>query len=95
MEDFLHKPPWNSSWFIQQAQQNDIDGVVYMIPDNDIQAGEGSYFIKKALEDAGIPVLAFHGDPVNPRKWNADTMTSLVDEFIETRVIPAHEKKER
>ena len=94
MEDFLHMPPWNSSWFIQQAKQNDIDGVVYMIPDNDIQAVEGSYFIKKNLEDAGIPVLAFHGDPVNPKKWNAETMTGLVDEFIETRVIPAHEAKE-
>jgi benzoyl-CoA reductase/2-hydroxyglutaryl-CoA dehydratase subunit BcrC/BadD/HgdB len=94
MEDFLHMPPWNSSWFIQQAKQNDIDGVVYMIPDNDIQAVEGSYFIKKCMEDAGIPLLAFHADPVNPKKWNAETMTGLVDEFIETRVIPAHEAKE-
>ena len=95
MEDFLHMPPWNSSWFIQQARQNDIDGVVYMIPDNDIQAVEGSYFIKKCLEDAGIPVLAFHADPVNPRKWNAETMTGLVEEFIEKRVIPNKERTSR
>lgn len=93
MEDFLHMPPWNSSWFLQQAKQNDIDGVVYMIPDNDIQAVEGSYFIKKVMEEAGYPVLTFTGDPVNPRKWNAETMTDLVDDFIEKRVIPAHEKK--
>jgi len=93
MEDFLHMPPWNSSWFIQQARQNDIDGVVYMIPDNDIQAVEGSYFIKKVFEDAGIPLLAFHADPVNPKKWNAESMTSLVEDFIETRVIPAHDAK--
>ena len=92
MEDFLHMPPWNSSWFLQQAKQNDIDGVVYMIPDNDIQAVEGSYFIKKNLEEAGIPVLAFHADPVNPKKWNAETMTGLVEEFIEQRVIPSKEK---
>ena len=94
MEDFLHMPPWNSSWFIQQAAQNDIDGVVYMIPDNDIQAVEGSYFIKNNLEAAGIPVLTFNADPVNPKKWNAETMTALVDEFIEQRVIPTKEKKE-
>lgn len=93
MEDFLHMPPWNSSWFIQQAKQNDIDGVVYMIPDNDMQAVEGSYFIRKNLEAAGIPVLAFHADPVNPRKWNADTMTELVEGFIEKRVLPAREKR--
>jgi len=94
MEDFLHMPPWNSSWFIQQAAQNKVDGVVYMIPDNDIQAIEGSYFIKKNMEAAGIPLLAFHADPVNPRKWNAETMTALVEEFIENRVIPAKQAKE-
>ncbi|MBQ7860536.1 MAG: 2-hydroxyacyl-CoA dehydratase [Faecalibacterium sp.] len=93
MEDFIHMPPWNSSWFVQQALQNDIDGVVYMIPDNDIQAVEGSYFIKKNLEAAGIPVLAFHADPVNPKKWNAETMTGMVEEFIEKRVIPAQKAK--
>jgi len=93
MEDFLHMPPWNSSWFVQQAKQNDVDGVVYMIPENDIQAVEGSYFIKKNMEAAGIPVLAFHADPVNPRKWNAETMTGLVEDFIENRVAPSYEAK--
>lgn len=88
MEDFLHMPPWNSQWYLQQAAQNDIDGVVYMVPENCMQAVEGSYFIKKALEDAGIPVLIFKADPVDARKWNADTMTGLVEEFIEQRVIP-------
>jgi len=93
MEDFLHMPPLNSSWFIQQAKMNDIDGVVYMIPDNDIQAVEGSYFIKKNMEAQGIPLLPFHADPVNPKKWNPETMTALVEEFIENRVIPAHEAR--
>lgn len=92
MEDFLHMPPWNSSWFIQQARQNDIDGVVYMIPDNDVIALEGSYFIIRNLEDAGIPVLSFQADPVNVGKWNAETMTGMVEEFIEQRVIPNREK---
>ena len=88
-------PPWNSQWYLQQAHQNDIDGVVYMIPGNCMQAVEGSYFIRKTLEDAGIPVLIFEADPVDSRKWNADTMRGLVDEFIETRVIPVREKKEQ
>ena len=92
MEDFLHMPPWNSQWYLQQARQNDIDGVVYMVPGNCMQAVEGSFFIRRALEDAGIPVLIFEADPVDPRKWNAETMTGLVDEFIETRVIPGSRK---
>lgn len=93
MEDFLHMPPWNSSWYVQQAEQNAIDGVVYMVPENCMQAVEGSYFIKKALEAQGIPVLIFKADPVDARKWNADSMTGLVDEFIETCVAPAKEAK--
>ncbi len=91
MEDFLHMPPWNAQWFLQQAKRNEIDGVVYMVPENCMQAVEGSYFIKKTLEDAGIPVLAFNADPVDARKWNRDTMTGLVEDFIENRVM----KKEK
>ena len=87
MEDFLHMPPWNSSWFLQQARQNKIDGVVYMVPENCMQAVEGSYFIKKTLEDAGLPVLEFKADPVDARKWNAESMTTLVEDFIENRII--------
>lgn len=91
MEDFLHMPPWNSQWYLQQAKQNQIDGVVYMVPENCMQSVEGSYFIKKTLEDAGIPVLIFKADPVDARKWNAKTMTGLVEEFIKTRVAKKYE----
>ena len=48
---------------------------------------------KKALEDQGYPVLIFKADPVDERKWNAETMGGLVDEFIETRVIPNKDRK--
>ena len=56
-----------------------------------MQAVEGSYFIQRTLEDAGIPVLIFHADPVDARKWNAKTMAGLVEEFIETRVAKARQ----
>lgn len=87
MEDFLHMPPWNAQWFLHEAKHNRVDGVVYMVPENCMQAVEGSFFIRKAMEDAGIPVLLFKADPVDPRKWNRDTMTGLVEEFIENRII--------
>ncbi len=86
MEDFLHMPPWNSGWFVREAKANRIDGVVYMAPANCMQAVEGSGFIVKALEKAGIPVLLFRGDPVDSRKWNRDNMTRLVGEFIEEKI---------
>ena len=87
MEDFLHMPPWNAQWFLKEAKHNKIDGVVYMVPENCMQAVEGSYFIQKTLEDAGIPVLIFKADPVDARKWNRDSMTGLVEDFIENRII--------
>ena len=87
MEDFLHMPPWNSLWFVREAKRNRIDGVVYMAPANCMQAVEGSSFIVKALEKAGIPVLLFRGDPVDDRKWNRENMTELVGRFIEERIM--------
>ena len=91
MEDFLHMPPWNSGWFVREAKNNRIDGVVYMAPANCMQAVEGSGFIVKALEKAGIPVLLFRGDPVDDRKWNRENMTELVGSFIEERIIGGKE----
>lgn len=87
LEDFLHMPPWNAQWFLKEALHNQIDGVVYMVPDSCAISLEGSYFIKKALEDAGIPVLMFKADPVNPGNWSLDEMTAMVEEFIEQRVM--------
>jgi benzoyl-CoA reductase/2-hydroxyglutaryl-CoA dehydratase subunit BcrC/BadD/HgdB len=87
MEDFLHCPPWNSQWFLKEAKLNKIDGVIYMVPDNCMLSVEGSYFIIEALEKAGIPVLTFKADPVDARKWNRETMTALVENFIEAKII--------
>lgn len=87
MEDFLHMPPWNADWFVSEAKHNKIDGVVYLVPENCMQAVEGSHFITKRLEDAGIPVLQLRADPVDARKWNQENMTSAVEEFLQNRVI--------
>ncbi len=92
MQDALHMPPWNAAWFVKEAQTNGIDGVVYMVPDNCMQNIEGSYFIEKALEQAGVPVLRFVADPVDPRKLSRDNMLAMVEDFIENRVIPNADK---
>lgn len=93
MQDVLHMPPWNAAWFVKEAKTNGIDGVVYMVPDSCLQNVEGSYFIEKALEEAGIPVLRFVADPVDPRKLSRDNMLKMVEDFIEKRVIPNSEKR--
>lgn len=86
--DVLHMPPWNSDWFVQQAQQNQIDGCVYLVPENCMLNVEGSYFTEKALEKAGIPVLKLRTDPVDARKWNEQTITQALSDFIEQRILP-------
>ena len=37
--------------------------------------------------ECGIPVLIFKADPVDARKWNAQSMTELVEDFIENRIV--------
>ena len=71
----------------EEALHNKIDGVVYMVPDSCAISLEGSYFTKKALEDAGIPVLMFKADPVNPGSWSRETMSAMVEDFIVHRVM--------
>ena len=39
-------------------------------------------------------MLIFKADQLDARKWNAESMTGLVEEFIENRVIPMKEKRE-
>jgi len=87
MEDFLHMPPWNSFWFLHEAKHNKIDGIVYLVPENCVQAVEGSYFIQKTMEDAGFPVLMLRADPVDARKWNQNSMTIAVENFITNRIL--------
>lgn len=86
MEDKLHMPPWNSDWYVKEAKENQIDGVVHLISDSCTQSAGGTYFIKKAFEKAGIPLLQLHADPVDARGWNQDAMIEQLENFIENEV---------
>src|SRR5690606_29958164 len=86
MEDMLHMPPWNSEWYVREAKKNRIDGVVHLISNSCTQSAGGAYFVKKALEDAGIPVLQLRADPVDARAWDDRQMIKLVEEFLENQV---------
>lgn len=86
MEDMLHMPPWNSEWYVKEALNNRIDGVVHLISNSCTQSAGGSYFVKKALEEAGIPVLQLRADPVDARAWDDRQMIKLVEEFLENQV---------
>lgn len=86
MEEFLHMPPWNTDWFVKEAKNNDIMGVVYLVPENCTSAVEGSHFIVDAMEKAGVPVLMLRADPVDASKWSNENMTAAVENFLENRL---------
>jgi benzoyl-CoA reductase/2-hydroxyglutaryl-CoA dehydratase subunit BcrC/BadD/HgdB len=86
MEDMLHMPPWNSDWYVHEAKSHQIDGVVHLVSQSCTMGAGGSYFIQKALEDAGIPVLQLHADPVDARAWNEESMTEALEQFLQERL---------
>ncbi|MDO9534920.1 MAG: 2-hydroxyacyl-CoA dehydratase family protein [Bacillota bacterium] len=86
MEDMLHMPPWNSDWYLKEAKKNGINGMVHLVAESCTQAVQGSYFIKKAFEDAGIPVLELRADTVDARVWNDARMTAEIETFLENRL---------
>jgi benzoyl-CoA reductase/2-hydroxyglutaryl-CoA dehydratase subunit BcrC/BadD/HgdB len=86
MEDMLHMPPWNTEWYLKEAQSHKVRGVVHMVSTSCTQAVQGSYFIRKTFEDAGIPVLELRADTVDARVWDDERMTGDVESFLETRL---------
>ncbi len=86
MEDMLHMPPWNSDWYLKEAKKNGISGMVHLVAESCTQAVQGSYFIKKAFEEAGIPVLELRADTVDARAWDEARMTAEIESFLQNRL---------
>ncbi len=83
----MHIPPWSSSWHTWEAETFRISGALQ------IESGRGMKFIARMLNENGVPTLALPVDPVNANTWDEDKMRRLMVDFIEQRVIPAHERR--
>lgn len=92
-QGILHIPPWNNNWYLKEAKLAQVDGVVYLVPENCMNNGDFAYFITKQFEDNGIPVSVLRADPVDDKKWNQEEMTAIVEDLIENRIIPNQKKK--
>lgn len=82
--DMINAPPWASEWYAKEAVHNRIDGAVHMASTD----RRGTYFVNRAIEAAGIPVLQISGDSADAGSWDHETVQAQVAEFIETRVEP-------
>jgi hypothetical protein len=82
--DMINAPPWASEWYAKEAVHNRIDGAVHMATTD----RRGNYFVNRAIEAAGVPVLQITGDSGDARSWDQEAVQARVAEFIETRVAP-------
>ena len=84
----LHVPPWNTAWYVDQAKKNRIAAAVLLAPGAGCQSRD-TYFTKKALEEAGVPVFEIGSDNVDSRGWDDEKIKRQLSEFIEMRVQPS------
>jgi benzoyl-CoA reductase/2-hydroxyglutaryl-CoA dehydratase subunit BcrC/BadD/HgdB len=79
----LHNPPWANEWIVDQARKHRIDAALVLEPLGTRPSATGNLFIERALEAAGVPVLAIVADMVDARGWNGVEMRRKVSHFLE------------
>ncbi len=81
----LNVPPYSTAWYVDQARKHQIKAAVLLAPSTGC-GGRDTYFTRKALEDAGIPVFVLGADNVDSRAWDDELLKRQFAAFIETRV---------
>ena len=86
----LNTAPFNVEWFKAEAKRAGIDGVVSLTggTEDDCRETFGQhYLVRKAFEDAGVPVLRLGVDNADARSWDDDAIRARVGAFIETEIL--------
>lgn len=73
---YMSMEPWPSGWFVKEALQAGIDGVVIL--------GDAWPFADEAFLRAGIPLLRLSVHQVDSRQWDEARVTEALRHFIET-----------
>jgi benzoyl-CoA reductase subunit B len=87
MNEQLHNPPWANEWMVEQAKRHRIDAALVLVPLGTRSSASGSFFIQRALEQAGVPTLSVWADMVDGRTWDGTAMRGQVGRFLEDRVL--------
>ncbi len=85
--EFLHNPPWAAEWTVAQALEHRIDAALVLHPKSMKPSAMGRFFIERALERAGIPVLRVEADVVDALAWDPAAARKAVAAFLEERVL--------
>jgi hypothetical protein len=81
--DFLGMPGWADPWYLKEAQAHGVDGVVQLVS----AESRSPYFVTRALENAGIPVLEIDANNADARDWDEAAFTASLEEFVQTRIV--------
>jgi hypothetical protein len=87
--DLLGMPGWADAWYVKEAQSHRVDGVVHLVTPE----SRSSYFVTRALEEAGIPVLEIDANNADAREWDEAAFVEALSRFVETRVEPAARRR--
>jgi hypothetical protein len=80
----LGMPGWADAWYLKEAQLHGVDGVVHLLAPE----ARSGYFVTRALEAAGIPVLELDANNADARQWDERGFTETLSSFIDARVEP-------
>jgi hypothetical protein len=74
----LYVAPEASEWYVAQARQHGVDGVVHLVSDDP----RGGWAITAALEKAGIPVFVLRADNADESTYDAKEVRAQVAEWL-------------
>lgn len=80
LTDQLYTPPWSSQWYVKEAKAHGVDAVVHLVAED----VPGSYFVTRALREAGLPVLEIRANNADPRRGGAGYVQEAVGAFLDT-----------
>lgn len=75
----LYTPPWSADWYVKEARNHGVQGVVHLVADD----VPGAYFVTRALTEAGIPVLEIHANNADPRQGGATLVSEAIGAFVD------------
>lgn len=83
--EHLYVAPMSTEWYVQQARQHRVDGVVHLVSDDP----RGNWATTRALEAAGIPVIEVHADNADDSAYDIDEFRGRVASWLTTEVLQA------
>lgn len=81
--EHLYVPPYSTEWYVQQARQHGIDGVVHLVSDDP----RGHWATTRALRAAGIPVIEVRADNADESSYDIEGFRGGVASWIQAVVL--------